>query len=80
MTEYRTMKRLNPKKIAKKNRYYYWDIETWGLNPRNVAFIVVKPETQYTQGMPKEWLFHSHEHMRLWITLYLKASIIYLCS
>lgn len=67
MTEYRTMKRLNPKKIAKKNRYYYWDIETWGLNPRNVAFIVVKPERQYTQAMPEEWLFHSHEHMRSWI-------------
>lgn len=67
MTEYRTMKRLNPKRIAKKNRYYYWDIETWGLNPRNVAFIIVKPEQAYTKSMPKEWLFHSHEHMRSWI-------------
>jgi hypothetical protein len=64
---YRTLKRLNPKRLAKKNRIYYWDIESWGLNPRNVAFIVVKPERQYTKDMPEEWIFGSHESMRDWI-------------
>ncbi len=64
---WRTMKRLNAKRLAKKNRIYYWDIESWGLNPRNVAFIIVKPERQYTKNMPEEWLFSSHEDMRSWI-------------
>jgi len=64
---YRTMKRLNPKRLAIKNRIYYWDIESWGLNPRNVAFIIVKPERQYTKDMPEEWIFGSHESMREWI-------------
>lgn len=64
---YRTMRRLNPKRLAAKNRIYYWDIESWGLNPRNVAFIVVKPERQYTKDMPEEWIFGSAEDMRRWI-------------
>lgn len=64
---YRTMKRLNPKRMAKKNRVYYWDIESWGLNPQNVAFIIVKPERQYTRDMPEEWIFGSGEDMRRWI-------------
>jgi len=67
MNSYRTLKRLNAKRLAKKNRVYYWDIESWGLNPRNVAFIVVKPERQYTKDMPEEWIFGSHEDMRKWV-------------
>lgn len=64
---YRTMKRLNPKRMAKKNRYYYWDIESWGLNPQNTAFIIVKPERQYTKSMPEEWLFKTGGEMRAWM-------------
>tara|TARA_Y100001963_G_scaffold117870_1_gene164048 strand:+ start:501 stop:2339 length:1839 start_codon:yes stop_codon:yes gene_type:complete len=64
---WRTMKRLNAKKLAKKNRVYYWDIESWGLNPRNVAFIIVKPERKYARHTPEEWLFATHEDMRAWI-------------
>ena len=67
MNSYRTMKRLNAKRLAKKNRVYYWDIETYGLNPRNVAFIIVKPERQYTRNIPDEWIFSSWEKMRDWI-------------
>ncbi len=67
MNSYRTLKRLKAKRLAKKNRIYYWDIESWGLNPRNVAFIIVKPERQYTKGMPEEWLFSSGEQMREWV-------------
>lgn len=67
MNQFRTMRKANPKKMAKKNRYYYWDIESWGLNPRNVAFIIVKPEQKYTRDTPDEWLFHNHAHMRSWL-------------
>tara|TARA_R110002012_G_scaffold49870_3_gene129144 strand:- start:209 stop:2035 length:1827 start_codon:yes stop_codon:yes gene_type:complete len=61
------MKRLKPKRMAKKNRVYYWDIESWGLNPQNPAFIVVKPERQYTRDMPEEWIFQNGSHMRSWL-------------
>ena len=67
MNTYRTLKRLKAKRLTKKTRIYYWDIESWGLNPRNVAFIIVKPERQYTKQMPEEWIFSSAEHMREWI-------------
>jgi len=66
-SHYRTLKRLNAKRMAKKNRVYYWDIESWGLNPQNVAFIVVKPERKYTKDTPEEWIFGSGEDMRKWI-------------
>jgi len=38
-------------------RFYYWDIESWGLNPANPAFIVVKPELEYDKETPDQWLF-----------------------
>ena len=65
--QYRTMRRLNPKKQAKKNRYYYWDIESFGLNPRNAPLIIVRPEKQYARHMQEEYIFNSPQEMRDWV-------------
>ena len=48
-------------------RVYYWDIESWGLNPKNVAFMMVMPEKRYHKRMKDEYLFNTGEEMLEWV-------------
>lgn len=50
----RTLRRRDPKKAFKKDRIYYYDIESWGLNPAlDPPLICVVPEHNYTRSMTK---------------------------
>jgi len=67
MSNYRTLRAQFPTSKKENVRFYYWDIESWGLNPANPAFIVVMPQERYTKRMPKEWVFYDGSSMREWI-------------
>ena len=56
-----------PKREPDNVRVYYWDIESWGLNPKNVAFIVVMPERAYHKRMKEEYVFQTGQEMRAWV-------------
>tara|TARA_R100001460_G_scaffold35891_3_gene68988 strand:- start:2966 stop:4861 length:1896 start_codon:yes stop_codon:yes gene_type:complete len=67
--KFRTIHAQRPRPQPKERqiRRFYWDIESWGLNPARPAFIVVKPERQFTASMPDEWVFWSGEEMLDWL-------------
>lgn len=62
-----------PRRESSRTRRYYYDSETWGLNPSNAAFIIVMPERAYSSKMPEEWVFMTDDDstagakMRAWI-------------
>src|SRR6056300_498383 len=64
---YRTIKRQMPRRMPSNVRVYYWDIESWGLNPKNVAFMVVMPEKRYHKRMKDEYVFNTGAEMRQWV-------------
>jgi len=68
--KWRTIHRQLPRPIPAKVevRCYFWDIESWGLNPSRPAFIVVKPERPWTKGTPEEWFFTTGEDMKDWLS------------
>lgn len=67
--KWRTIHRQTPRSMPKgmEVRRYFWDIESWGLNPARPAFMVVKPERQFTKSTPDEWVFWSGSEMLDWI-------------
>jgi len=64
---YRTIKRQMPRREPDNVRVYYWDIESWGLNPKDVAFILVMPERPYHKRMKEEYVFQTGQEMRAWV-------------
>lgn len=67
MAGYRVLERQTPRKESPKTRYYYWDIESWGLNPKDPAFIMVMPEKRYHKKMKDEHFFKDGASMLEWI-------------
>lgn len=67
MAQWRTLKAQNPSKIKKNVRFYYWDIESYGLNPKDPAFIMLMPEKKYSKTMKEEYYFEDGASMRQWI-------------
>ena len=66
MDEYRSLRRRAPKREKKKTRIFYYDIESWGLNPADDApLICVTAERPYTKWMEKYdkdgWTFITDE-------------------
>ena len=55
--KYRSLYEQKAKAFKTDVRFYYWDIESWSLNPANCAFIVVKAERPYEAETPEYWLF-----------------------
>ena len=67
---------------AKKNRYYSFDIECAGLNPKNPLLICVVPFHQYNSRMPEQWVFrgpHCKQQFLEWLDALptTKKNIIY---
>ena len=64
---FRTIRRQMPRRMPSNVRVYYWDIESWGLNPKNVAFMMVMPEKRYHKRMKDEYLFKTGQEMLEWV-------------
>ena len=67
MGGYRVLERQKARKESDKVRFYYWDIESWGLNPSDPAFIMVMPEKRYHKNMKEEYYFKDGASMLAWI-------------
>ena len=64
---YRTIQAQLPRSQSPKVRYYYYDIESWGLNPKNPAFIMLMPEKRYHSKMRGEYYFEDGKAMIEWV-------------
>lgn len=55
--KYRSIYEQKASSFKTKVRFYYWDIESWSLNPSKCAFIIVKAERAYDEETPEFWQF-----------------------
>lgn len=57
-------KGTKPSREAKLNRYYAFDIECAGLNPKDPLLLCVVPLESYTKVMQENWVFTTREELQ----------------